>query len=185
MSIVIKEAMQADVYGTKYLVDGSMKVWYLRNGSKGSDNGGQGMGKVLPFIGQVAASRISWRDSPEGVEYHYEVAVGQNKPNLLVGLLQQAITGKFTTDMCRVWRRHNTIEVGCFENFLPAIFAQRLDVVGDIADHVFVYDANTMDAAKGLAVQPAASGELALKRFQQLLIADDAINDVMTAKVFA
>ncbi|MEM7022601.1 MAG: hypothetical protein AAF637_08390 [Pseudomonadota bacterium] len=122
-SIHIREAMQYDRYGWKYPVDSSLKVFYV-----GPD--GWAMGKVLPLIGPVMMLRIHFRDVLEngqhvGVHYHYEVVIGATGNNPVARFINRRITGEFGPEFFAAWQRHNVIEVGTFENFLPVLFAQK------------------------------------------------------------
>ncbi|MEM9105248.1 MAG: hypothetical protein AAGC96_06295 [Pseudomonadota bacterium] len=122
-SIQIQEAMQYDVYGWKYPVDAKLRVLYV-----GGD--GWAMGKVLPFVGPVMMLRIHFKDVFDGqrhlgVHYHYEVVIGASGNGLVSRQINRKITGHFGPEFFAAWQRHNVIEVGTFENFLPALYAQR------------------------------------------------------------
>ena len=122
-SIHIREAMQYDRYGWKYTADAKLKVLYV-----GKD--GWGMGKVLPLFGPVMVLRIHYKDVIEdgrhiGVHYHYEIVIGASANNPLARWMNGRITAEFGTEFFDAWHRHNVIEVGTFENFLPALFAQK------------------------------------------------------------
>lgn len=121
--IHIREAMQYDRYGWRYPVDTELKVLYV-----GAD--GWTMGKVLPLIGPVMMLRIHFKDVFEngqhvGVHYHYEVVIGVTGNNAVARFINRRITGEFGTEFFAAWQRHNVIEVGTFENFLPALYAQK------------------------------------------------------------
>lgn len=125
-SIQIREAMQYDRYGWKYPVDAKLKVSYV-----GPD--GWAMGKVLPLIGPVMMLRINFKDVYEngqhvGVHYHYEVVIGATGNSPVARFINKRITGEFGPEFFAAWQRHNVIEVGTFENFLPALFAQKDDL---------------------------------------------------------
>ncbi|MEQ8824696.1 MAG: hypothetical protein RIC14_10005 [Filomicrobium sp.] len=122
-SIHIREAMQYDVYGWKYPVDAKLKIYYV-----GED--GWAMGKVLPFFGPAMMLRIHFKDVFEGsihqgVHYHYEVVIGVSGHGLLAKLVNKKITSQYAPEFFEAWQRHNVIEVGTFENFLPALYAQK------------------------------------------------------------
>lgn len=122
-SIHIREAMQYDRYGWKYPVDAKLKVFYV-----GPD--GWAMGKALPLIGPVMVLRIHFKDVFEdgqhvGVHYHYEVVIGATGNNPVARVINKRITGEYSPEFFAAWQRHNVIEVGTFENFLPALFAQK------------------------------------------------------------
>lgn len=124
--IHIREAMQYDRYAWKYPVDTKLKVFYV-----GQD--GWAMGKVLPVFGPVMMLRVHFKDvfhdgQHIGVHYHYEVVIGANASNLVARLINSRITGKFGPEFFDAWHRHNVIEVGTFENFLPALFEQKDDL---------------------------------------------------------
>merc|ERR1711869_156511 len=76
------------------------------------------MGKVVPFLGPMMRTRIFWHDTPEGVLYQYEMVIGQHNAGPLSNLIRSKITAGFTAEMVSAWNRHNSIEVGTFENFL-------------------------------------------------------------------
>ncbi|MEM1287761.1 MAG: hypothetical protein AAGH60_05375 [Pseudomonadota bacterium] len=122
-SIHIREAMQYDRYGWKYPVDSKLKLFYV-----GSD--GWAMGKMLPVLGPVMMLRIHFNDVFEdgqhvGVHYHYEVVIGATGNNPAARFVNSRITAHYGPEFFAAWHRHNVIEVGSFENFLPALFAQR------------------------------------------------------------
>ena len=124
-SIQIREAMQYDRYGWKYPVDARLQVTYV-----GDD--GWAMGRVLPLIGPVMMLRIHFKDVLEagqhvGAQYHYEVVIGASGNNPVSRFINSRISGQFGPEFFAAWHRHNVIEVGTFENFLPALFAQRHD----------------------------------------------------------
>lgn len=122
-NIHIREAMQYDRYGWKYSVDSKLKVFYV-----GRD--GWAMGKAVPVLGPVMMLRIHFRDvledgRPVGVHYHYEVVIGATGNNPVARFINSRITKEFGPEFFAAWHRHNVIEVGTFENFLPALFGQR------------------------------------------------------------
>lgn len=126
VKIHIKETMQYKKYGLKYPVDNALKVFYC-------ENDGWAMGKQVPFLGKMMQLRISFKDVYEegqfiGVHYHYEVVAGTNKKNPLAKFVNRKIVGQYDADFWDAWITHNTIEVGVFENFLPALYAQRDDL---------------------------------------------------------
>lgn len=121
--IQIREAMQYDRYGWKYPINNRLKVFYV-----GSD--GWAMGKVLPLIGPVMMLRIHFKDIVQdaqhvGVQYHYEIVIGASGENPVARFINSRITGEFAPEFFAAWHLHNVVEVGTFENFLPALFAQR------------------------------------------------------------
>lgn len=122
----IQEVMQFKKYGVKYPVDQTVSVFYF-------DKDGWGMGKKIPFIGTLLFLRISFKDIYEGeqllgVQYHYEVVAGTHQQNFIAQKINQKILGNFQEEFWDAWITHNTIEVGVFENFLPAIYQQRNDL---------------------------------------------------------
>ena len=124
-SIHIQEAMQYDVYGWKYAVDTKLRIFYV-----GDD--GWAMGRSLPLFGPVMMLRIHFRDVVEGgqhvgAHYHYEVVIGASVRNPFAKLLNRRLSSNFGPEFFAAWHRHNVIEVGVFENFLPALFEQRHD----------------------------------------------------------
>ena len=122
-SIHIREAMQYDKFGWKYPVDSQLKIFYV-----GAD--GWAMGKALPVIGPIMMLRIHYKDVVEngrcvGAHYHYEIVVGASGNNFLIRQFNKRLSSKFGPEFFEAWHRHNVIEVGVFENFLPPLFAQR------------------------------------------------------------
>ena len=114
--------MQYDVYGWKYPVDSTLNVFYV-----GED--GWAMGKTIPLLGPVMMLRIHFRDIYDGpthlgVHYHYEVVIGASGEGMASRLINKRLTSQFGPEFFTAWQRHNVIEVGTFENFLPALFAQ-------------------------------------------------------------
>ncbi|MEO0472983.1 MAG: hypothetical protein AAF206_25420 [Bacteroidota bacterium] len=127
--IHIQECMQYKKYGFQFPVNNELTIFYC-------ENDGWGMGKKVPLFGKMMSLRISFKDVYEngeiiGTHYHYEVVAGTHKKNLLAGILNQKIVGRFTADFWEAWITHNVIEVGAFENFLPALFRQR-ENLGDL-----------------------------------------------------
>ncbi len=121
--IHIREAMQYDVYGWKYPVDTALEVFYVAGD-------GWAMGKVLPFLGPVMVLRIHFKDVFDGdqhigVHYHYEVVIGASGNGPVSRFVNKRLTASFGPEFFSAWHRHNVIEVGTFENFLPALFSQR------------------------------------------------------------
>lgn len=122
-TIHIREAMQYKTYGWKYPVDKELSVFYC-----GPD--GWAMGKKLPFLGEAMVLRIHFKDVIDngqiiGVHYHYEVVIGLNANNFITRNINKKITGEYDPEFFETWHLHNTIEVGVFENFLPALYSQR------------------------------------------------------------
>ncbi|MEM9938296.1 MAG: hypothetical protein AAF768_05580 [Pseudomonadota bacterium] len=121
--IHIQEAMQYKKYELKYPVDTALSIFYC-----GPD--GWAMGKKVPVLGQVMCLRIHFKDVIEagqiiGVHYHYEVVIGATGNNPIVRAFNRRLTAEYSPEFFAAWHLHNTIEVGTFENFLPALFAQR------------------------------------------------------------
>ncbi|MEM9349877.1 MAG: hypothetical protein AAGA47_06425 [Pseudomonadota bacterium] len=150
--IHIQEAMQYDLHGLKYPVDAALTVYYV-----GQD--GWAMGKVLPFFGPVMMLRIHFKDVEEngahvGVHYHYEVVIGVSGNGTIARRINSKITGEYGPEFFAAWERHNVIEVGTFENFLPSLYAQR-DKGGALTY------ARDMDPMKGVSdTQSAHSTDL-------------------------
>ncbi|MEL6479069.1 MAG: hypothetical protein AAFR17_17205 [Pseudomonadota bacterium] len=125
-TIHIREAMQYDRFGWTYPVDSKVQIAYI-----GPD--GWAMGKILPLFGPVMMLRIHFRDISEagriiGVHYHYEVVIGTSRTHWLGRMLNRKLSARYGPEFFEAWQRHNVIEVGTFENFLPALFAQRADL---------------------------------------------------------
>ena len=118
--------MYTKKYGLKYPVDDALKILYF-----GKD--GWAMGKKVPLLGLMMVLRIHFKDiyagnTIKGVHYHYEIVVGTHKRNFIAQKINKKLAGKFGQDFLDAWHTHNTIEVGVFENFLPAIYAQKNDL---------------------------------------------------------
>lgn len=121
--IHIQEAMQYLKYQWKYPVNKKLNVFYC-------DKDGWAMGLKIPVFGEAMILSIHFQDVIEnneiiGAHYHYEVVMGVNGNNILSKTLNKLITRELNTDFFSAWHLHNTIEVGTFENFLPALYAQR------------------------------------------------------------
>ena len=141
--------MQYDTYGLKYPVNAALKIFYC-------EPDGWAMGKSFPLLGKVMCLRIHFADVIEdgrviGVHYHYEVVIGATGDNPLVRALNRKITAEYSPEFFAAWQRHNTIEVGTFENFLPPLFAQRsgegdmhyvrtMDPLGGVVEAQSVHD---------------------------------------------
>jgi hypothetical protein len=124
--IHIQEAMQFKKYGLKYPVDQALTIFYC-------EKDGWGMGKKIPLLGTLIFLRINFKDVYEngkviGVHYHYEVVAGTNKQNFIAKFINKKLVGGYTPEFWEAWITHNTVEVGVFENFLPALYSQRNDL---------------------------------------------------------
>lgn len=121
--IRIQEAMQYERYGWDFPVNAELVVTYV-----GHD--GWAMGRFVPLLGPVMMMRIHFRDVADagthiGVHYHYEIVIGLSGSDPVSRFINRRITGAFGTAFFEAWHTHNVIEVGCFENFLPHLYAQR------------------------------------------------------------
>lgn len=121
--IQIQETMQYKKHGFKYPVNEELEIFYC-------EHDGWGMGKKIPLLGTMIFLRISYKDVYQkgkiiGVQYHYEVVAGTNKKNLITQAINRKIVGGYSSEFWEAWITHNTIEVGVFENFLPALYSQR------------------------------------------------------------
>jgi hypothetical protein len=69
--------------------------------------------------------RHTFVDTEKGLEYRSRLIAGSTLP--VVGRLINRIVHRvvFSPAMMERWLQHNVEEVGAFENFLPALFAQR------------------------------------------------------------
>jgi hypothetical protein len=69
--------------------------------------------------------RHTFVDTEQGLEYRSRLIAGSTLP--LIGPLVNQIVNRiiFSPAMLNRWLQHNVEEVGAFENFLPALFAQR------------------------------------------------------------
>ncbi|MEL6692484.1 MAG: hypothetical protein AAFQ12_05545 [Pseudomonadota bacterium] len=115
--------MQYNRFALKYPVDTALNVFYC-------EPDGWAMGKRLPILGKAMCLSIRWKDVVSagqviGVHYHYEVVIGASGNNPLVRAFNQRLTKEYSPEFFDAWHLHNSIEVGTFENFLPALFAQR------------------------------------------------------------
>ena len=124
-NIHIQETMQYLKYGWKYPVDSQLKIYYC-------EKDGWAMGKEIPVLGKIMMLRIHFEDvvegdAIEGVHYHYEIVIGVNGRNPFSRFANRKVGSHFSTEFFEAWHLHNAIEVGTFENFLPAIYQQRED----------------------------------------------------------
>lgn len=138
--IHIREAMQYLTHGLRFPVDSALTIFYCAGD-------GWAMGKKLPLLGPAMCLRIHFRDVVEagrqiGVHYHYEIVIGLSGRDPLSRVINRKLTGHYPPEFFEAWHLHNTIEVGVFENFLPALYAQR-NAQGQIK---FTHE---MDAAPG------------------------------------
>ena len=141
--ILIQEAMQYETHGLKYPVNAELSVLYCAGD-------GWSMGKVLPLLGPAMVLAIRYRDVVEsgvhvGVQYHYEIVVGLSGQGPVARAINRKITSAYTPEFFAAWHLHNTIEVGTFENFLPALHA------GRTAAGSLTYAPEMDDAASGEA----------------------------------
>ncbi|MEO0912743.1 MAG: hypothetical protein AAFY59_07120 [Pseudomonadota bacterium] len=121
--LLVQEAMQYEKYGWRYPVNSQLTVFYV-----GKD--GWAMGRAVPLLGPLMMLRIHFRDVFEGgtcigAHYHYEIVIGLSGRNPLAAVINKRISAKFGPEFFAAWHRHNVIEVGVFENFLPPLYAQR------------------------------------------------------------
>lgn len=65
-----------------------------------------------------------FEDAPAGTDYRSCLRIGSGV-GLLKPLVNRIAGRRFSDEMARVWLRHNVEEVGCFEEFLPELFAER------------------------------------------------------------
>ena len=122
-TIHIQEAMQYKKYGLKYPVDKELEVFYCQPD-------GWAMGKKLPLLGEVVVLRVHFKDAIEGdevigVHYHYEVVIGLSGKDPVSRFINRKLTADIGPEFFEAWHLHNAIEVGTFENFLPALYAQK------------------------------------------------------------
>ncbi len=124
--IQIREAMNYPEHGWKYKVDTKLTIFYC-------ERDGWAMGLELPVLGRAMVLRIHFVDVTEngnhlGVHYHYEIVVGLSGNHFIARQFNRRLTRKYSSEFFDAWHLHNCIEVGVFENFLPALFAQRTDL---------------------------------------------------------
>ena len=139
-AIHIQEAMQYKKHGWKYPVNSALRIFYCTDD-------GWAMGKQLPIFGPAMMLRIHYRDVQSqgqvvGVHYHYEIVIGVGGNHAVARRLNHRVTRHFSPEFFEAWHLHNTIEVGTFENFLPALHAQR----GDLESIMYSRDMNPIGA---------------------------------------
>ena len=84
------------------------------------------MGLQAHVLGQTLLDlRHSFENVDGGVHYYSRMVLGLEK-----GLLKPIINGlavprRFSEAKAAAWLTHNVEEVGCFENFLPQLYARR------------------------------------------------------------
>jgi len=173
----LAEAMDSEKYGYKYLMDSSLNIIELEQDQ------GLFMGQDFPIFGPMVRARICWKQLPGGVMYHYEIAVGLNEHAGYSSFLKRILNGQaqktFSEPLFKAWHRHNTIEVGTFENFLPSLWKQR-----DPTDHfkTLTFDALTMNAASSYPQQQMpADATLFHERVKLYQESNDLVHDVIIA----
>lgn len=122
-SIHIREAMQYLAFGWRYPVDATLEIFYC-------EGDGWAMGRKIPFFGPAMCLRIHFKDVEDagrhvGVHYHYEVVIGVSADNAAGRFVNKRLAGHYGPEFFEAWHTHNAIEVGVFENFLPALYDQR------------------------------------------------------------
>ncbi|MEM7131583.1 MAG: hypothetical protein AAF702_35040 [Chloroflexota bacterium] len=125
-SILVQEALQYKTHQFAHTVNQTMTVPYLAHD-------GMTLNKRLPIVGNVVFGRVHFKDVVEnsqviGVHYHYEFIAGPSSGNLFTPIIRRRLQQMFSDDLFSVWHQHNVEEVGTFENFLPALYAQRHDL---------------------------------------------------------
>ena len=88
------------------------------------------MAKTFPVFRPVMALRIHYcdvfdGDAHLGAHYHYEIVSVISANNPVARVLNGRLSSEFGPESFGAWQRHNMIEVGTFENFLPMLFAQK------------------------------------------------------------
>ncbi|MEM6808356.1 MAG: hypothetical protein AAF574_03895, partial [Pseudomonadota bacterium] len=89
----------------------------------------------------------------------YEIVIGVSSSNAIGRSINRRITGHFSPEFFEAWQTHNVIEVGTFENFLPALYAQREQ--GILLDYE-----KSMNAAQSPASQVGYNRDLFLERLR-------------------
>ena len=163
--IHIREAMQYNKYALKYPVDTALSIFYCAPD-------GWAMGKRLPSLGKVMCLRIHFKDVVSagqviGVNYHYEVVIGATGNNPFVRAFNRRLTKEYSPEFFAAWHLHNAIEVGTFENFLPALFEQ------SGGDAVFRYAVEMNPMKTEIDPQSAHSPDLFLSRVEGYKSAKD------------
>jgi hypothetical protein len=112
--LVINEAFQRN---PEYHVQEKAEVYYLDH---------DGIGLRVTKLGQpVMQLRHEFEDISSGVRYRSRMVVGAER-GLLKQLINRVIVPRnFGPGKANTWFRHNIEEVGCFEQFLPELYAER------------------------------------------------------------
>lgn len=102
-----------------------------------------------------------------GIHYHYEVVMRASGNNPVTRAFNKKLTAEYSPEFVAAWQLHNTIEVGTFENFLPALYEQRSDLSS-------LHYSNSMNPMAGVGdVQSAQSTALFQERVAGYKIAKD------------
>lgn len=162
--IHIQEAMQYPTYGWSYPVNAELTVAYV-------SGDGCAMGRILPFFGPAMMLRIHFCDLVQagthlGAHYHYEIVICVRGNDPVSRFINRRITQSFGPQFFEVWQTHNVIEVGTFEHFLPALYAQRDD------GPVLGYVPHTADISH-TAPQLGHDAELVAERVAAFTASDD------------
>ncbi len=85
-----------------------------------------GIGFHLDHLGhRVFSLDHTFEDLGSGVRYRSHARIGAARGPLRPLLNRLFVPRLFGEEKARAWLRHNVEEVGCFEEFLPEIYAQR------------------------------------------------------------
>ena len=110
----IHEAFQRNM---KFELHDKAKVGYFREDGFGLEV------KKGPF--EVGKLRHTFRDVEGGLEYNSHMLAGV-KSGLMRTLVNSRVLPRIMSEeKLEAWFTHNVEEVGCFENFLPDLFARR------------------------------------------------------------
>jgi len=110
----IHEAFQRNM---KFELHDKAKVGYFREDGFGLEV------KKGPF--KVGKLRHTFRDVEGGLEYNSHMLAGV-KSGLMRKLVNSRVLPRIMSEeKLEAWFTHNVEEVGCFENFLPDLFARR------------------------------------------------------------
>lgn len=161
----IQEAIQYQKYGWKYPVDKTLNVFYC-------SPDGWAIGKKLPNLGEAMMLRIHFKDAIEGddhlgVDIHYEFVIGLSGNDPVSRSITKKLTSKLCAEFFDAWHLHSAIEVGTFENFLPALYAQR-KMIGTLR-----YSTGMNLSLPSLTTQPGFSRALFEERLQGYKDADN------------
>lgn len=110
----ITEAFGRDL---NYLLRENPVIWYFKEDAFGLE--GQLAGRTMMKL------LHRFRDVEGGLEYKSRMVIGMEKGILKNYVNNVVIPKKFSEEKADKWLKHNVEEVGCFENFLPELYAKK------------------------------------------------------------